>query len=79
MTKVMIRQEMQDMMIEMCVIMSFSVQQPQAVFNITQDQRECRQLLTHYYNYMYSLNPYQRQCECTTLIKKIAKMAIPPP
>jgi hypothetical protein len=79
MTKVMVRQEMQDMMVEMCVIMSYSVQLPQAVFMITQDERECRQLLTHYYNYMYSLNPYQRQCECTTLIKKITKMAFPPP
>lgn len=78
-TKVGVRQEMQDMMIEMCVIMSVSSNLAQSVFNITQDERECRQLLTHYYNYMYSLNPYQRQCECTTLIKKITKMAIPPP
>jgi len=79
MTKVAVRQEMQDMMIEMCAIMSYAVQLSQSVFIITQDDQECRKLLTHYYNYMYSLNPYQRQCECTALIKKITKMAFPPP
>ena len=34
-----------------------------------------RELLTHYYNYSYSLNPYQRLCECKTLIQKIKNMA----
>jgi hypothetical protein len=34
-----------------------------------------RELLTHYYNYTYSLNPYQRLCECKTLINKIKNMS----
>jgi len=34
-----------------------------------------RELLTHYYNYSYSLNPYQRLCECKTLVQKIKNMS----
>jgi hypothetical protein len=39
------------------------------------DQRFSRELLTHYYNYAYSLNPYQRLCECKTLVDKIKNMS----
>ena len=34
-----------------------------------------RELLTHYYNYTFSLNPYQRLCECKTLINKIKNVS----
>jgi len=37
-----------------------------------------RELLTHYYNYTFSLNPYQRLCECKTLVNKIKNMAKKP-
>lgn len=71
-----LRREMADMMVEMCGMLSFH---ESSVFVITQQENECRELLTHYYNYMYSLSSYQRQCECATLLKKIKIMAVKPP
>jgi hypothetical protein len=33
-----------------------------------------RPLLTHYYNYMYSMNPHQRHIEYKTLIRKLISL-----
>jgi hypothetical protein len=73
-----LKQEMQDMVIEMCFYISFSLNIETHVLNITQNERESREMLLHYYTYMYSLNPYQRQCECRTLISKLKKMYVKP-
>jgi hypothetical protein len=73
-----LKRELQDMVIEMCFYISFSLNIETCVINVTQNERESREMLTHYYNYMYSLNPYQRQCECKTLISKLKKMYVKP-
>ena len=76
--KSLLRNEMQDMVIEMCFYLSFSLNIEMHIIKLTQNEKECRDMLMHYYNYMYSLNPYQRQCECTTLIKKLKNMYVKP-
>ncbi len=73
-----LKQELQNMVIEMCFYINFSLNIETHVINITQNEKESREMLTHYYNYMYSLNPYQRQCECKTLISKLKKMYVKP-
>lgn len=73
-----LKQEMQDMVIEMCLYLTFTMNVETHLITITQNERECRQMLTHYYNYLYSLNPYQRQCECKTLLGKLRKMYVKP-
>ena len=73
-----LRQEMQDMVIEMCFYISYSLNIEACILNSSSNEKECRQMLRHYYNYMYSLNPYQRQCECKTVIVKIKNMYVKP-
>lgn len=73
-----LKQEMQDMVIEMCLYLAFTLNIDTQVITISQNEKECREMLTHYYNYLYSLNPYQRQCECKTLIGKLKKMYVKP-
>jgi hypothetical protein len=41
------------------------------IFNIQNDILSLKPLLQHYYNFIYSLNPYQRQIEYSTLVKKM--------
>lgn len=41
------------------------------IFNIQNDILSLKPLLIHYYNFIYSLNPYQRQMEYSTLVKKM--------
>ena len=41
------------------------------IFNIEHDILSLKPLLKHYYNYIYSMNPYQRQIEYSTLLKKM--------
>jgi len=41
------------------------------IFNIQNDILSLKPLLIHYYNYIYSLNSYQRQIEYSTLVKKM--------
>lgn len=76
--KSLLRIEMQDMIIEMCFYLSVTFNVETHIIKMTQNEKDCRDMLTHYYNYMYSLNPYQRQCECTTLIKKLKNMYVKP-
>jgi hypothetical protein len=76
--KASLHQEMQDMIIEMCFYLSYTLNIENHIIKITQNEKDCRTMLTHYYNYMYSLNPYQRQCECQTLIKKLKIMCVKP-
>jgi hypothetical protein len=78
-TKEQIKQEMQDMIVDMCLYLAFTLSSLDTqIVTITQNEKECRDMLTHYYNYLYSLNPYQRQCECRTLINKLKKMYVKP-
>ena len=41
------------------------------IFNIDHDILSLKPLLKHYYNYIYSMNPYQRQIEYNALVKKM--------
>jgi len=70
--------EMRDMVIEMCFYLSYTLNIETHIIKVTQNERECREILTHYYNYTYSLNPYQRQCECQMLLKKLKNMYVHP-
>jgi len=69
-----IKNEMKYMMVDIYSFIVDNDVNPDIIL-IDCDLRCSRELLTHYYNYAYSLNPYQRLCECKTLVEKIKNMS----
>jgi len=69
-----IKNELRYMIVEMFpFIMDLNI--TENIIYVECDLSISRELLTHYYNYTYSLNPYQRLCECKTLITKIKNVS----
>ena len=68
-----IKDELRYMVVDMYSLILHSTQDTDIILNCKWSMS--RELLTHYYNYTYSLSPYQRLCECKTLVTKINNMS----